>query len=144
MNKISKIALWVLMGVSLVFTVLYFVYKGEQGGPTIDAWTYAYLDWAYIMLALTVLLIIILPILTIKERKINFKGIILTIVGVVVVVGGAYLLAPGNPVTLANGTVKEGTVTKFTDAAIYVTYFMMLVTVLAIVFGSVYNAVKKD
>lgn len=144
MKKISKIALYVLMGISLIITVLYFIYKGDKGSATLDTWTYAYLDWAYIMLAIAILLIIVLPILTIKERKINFKRIILLVVGVVVVLGAAYLLAPGTTITLANGTVAEGMTTKLTDTGIFVAYFLLAAAVLSIIFGSVYNAVRKD
>lgn len=144
MKKISKIVLWVLAIISVVMTVLYLYFKGEDGGPSIDKWTTIYLGWAYIMLAISILAVVLLPLLTFKERKFSFKSILVILVGGVILIGGAYLLAPGGSLTLANGTVFEGNVTKWTDTGIIVTYFLLILSVLAILGGSVFNAIKKD
>lgn len=144
MKKLSKIVLWVLAIISVVMTVLYLYFKGEVGGPTIDQWTQTYLGWAYIMLAISILSIVLMPIFTAGERKFSFKSILVVLVGGVILIGGAYLLAPGGPTTVANGTVFDGAVTKWTDTGIIVTYFLIAISALAIIGGSVFNAIKKD
>ncbi|MDD4258190.1 MAG: hypothetical protein PHG38_10220 [Bacteroidales bacterium] len=141
MNKISKITLWILMAVSAVFTVLYYMNIGGEGE---DAWTYAFLTWAYIVMGVALLLIVVLPLLTLKQRTIKVKSILLFVLFAVVVVGGAYLLAPAEPVHLAAGKIVEGMSVKLTETSLFITYFLLAVSVLAIIGGSVYNAVKKN
>ncbi len=141
MNKLAKISLFALIAISVVMTVLYFM---NIDGNNVEGWTYAFLDWAYIMIALAILLIIALPLLTIKQRKINFKSIILILVGTVVILGGAYLLAPATPVVLASGTVHEGSAVKLTETGLLVTYFLIAVAFISIVGGSLYNALRKN
>ena len=133
--------MWVLFLISIVITVLYVInIKSEN----LDTWTYTYLNWAYVTLGLTILLIILMPILTYKQRTVKLRTILLAIVITVALVGGSYLLAPGTPVTLANGTVFEGSVVKLTDTGLYLTYILIGCAAIAIIGGSVYNALKKN
>jgi len=141
MKKISKITVWVLFAISIILTVLYVL---NIKGDSLDAWTYTYLNWAYVMVGLSVLLIILLPILTFRQRTVKVKSLLLILAIAVVLVGGSYLLAPGTPVTMAAGVVKEGTVVKITDTALYMTYILIAFSVIAIIGGSVYNALKKN
>ncbi|HQF05311.1 MAG TPA: hypothetical protein PK284_03030, partial [Bacteroidales bacterium] len=68
MKKLPKIALWVLFLISIVITVLYVInIKSEN----LDAWTYTYLNWAYVTVGLTILAIILMPILTFKQRTVK-------------------------------------------------------------------------
>lgn len=141
MNKLAKITLFALMAVSLVMTVLYYI---NIGGDNVEGWTYAFLDLAYAILALAIVLIIALPILTFRQRKTNFKSVILILVGTVVVLGGAYLLAPATPVVLASGTVHEGSAVKLTETGLLVTYFLLAVAFISIIGGSLYNGLRKN
>ncbi|MDD2329492.1 MAG: hypothetical protein PHD16_02280 [Bacteroidales bacterium] len=141
MKKVSKITLWVLFAISIVLTVLYFM---NTKGPNLDAWTYTYLNWAYIMVGLAILLIILLPILTFRQRTVKVKSLLILLVIAIVLVGGAYLIAPGTPITLATGAVKEGASVKLTDTALYLTYFLLAIAAISIIGGSVYNALKKN
>ncbi|MCK9347246.1 MAG: hypothetical protein M0P40_09135 [Bacteroidales bacterium] len=141
MKKISKITVWVLFAISIILTVLYMI---NIKGDNLDAWTYTYLNWAYVMIGLSVLLIILLPILTFRQRTVRVKSLLMVLVIAIVLVGGSYLLAPGTPVTMATGEVKEGSVVKITDTALYMTYILIAFSAIAIIGGSVYNALKKN
>jgi heme/copper-type cytochrome/quinol oxidase subunit 4 len=141
MKRVSKITLWVLFAISIVLTVLYFL---NTKGANLDAWTYTYLNWAYIMVGLALLLIILLPILTFRQRTVKVKSLLILLVIAVVLVGGAYLLAPGTPISLATGKVVEGSSVKLTDTALYLTYFLLALAAISIIGGSVYNALKKN
>ncbi len=141
MKRVSKITLWVLLAISIVLTVLYFL---NTKGENLDAWTYTYLNWAYIMIGLAILLIILLPIITFRQHTIKVKPLLILLVIAVVLVGGAYLLAPGTPVLLATGAIVEGSSVKLTDTALYLTYFLLALAAIAIIGGSVYNALKKN
>lgn len=141
MKNISKITVWVLFAISILLTILYLI---NIGGSKLDAWTYTYLNWAYVMIALSVILIVLLPILTFKQRTVKIKPLLITLAIAIVLVGGSYLLAPGTPVTLATGTVVEGSVVKFTDTSIYMTYILVAFSGIAIVGGSIYNALRKN
>jgi hypothetical protein len=74
MKKIPKITLWVLFLISIVITVLY---VANMGGDNLDGWTLSYLNWAYITLGLTILAIILMPLLTWKQRSIKLRTILL-------------------------------------------------------------------
>lgn len=141
MKKIPKITLWVLFLISIVITVLY---VANMGGDNLDGWTLSYLNWAYITLGLTILAIILMPLLTWKQRSIKLRTILIALGITVVLVGGSYLLAPGSPVTLANGTHFEGSVVKLTDTGLYMTYILVGCAIVAIVGGSIYKAVRKN
>jgi hypothetical protein len=45
---------------------------------------------------------------------------------------------------MATGSVVEGSVVKFTDTALYMTYILLAFSAIAIIGGSVYNALKKN
>jgi hypothetical protein len=82
--------------------------------------------------------------LTFKQRTVKIKPLLVTLAIAIVLVGGSYLLAPGTPVTLATGTVVEGTVVKITDTSLYMTYILVILSGVAIIGGSVYNALRKN
>ncbi len=141
MKNISKITVWVLFAVSILLTVLYII---NIGGSKLDAWTYTYLNWAYVLVALSIILIVLLPILTLKQRTVKIKPLLITLAIAIVLVGGSYLLAPATPVTLATGTVVEGSVVKITDTSLYMTYILVVLSGVAIVGGSIFNALRKN
>ena len=133
--KIWKYIEYVLLILSLILFIIFFVVNPTT---TESKMLDGYLGWAYILLAAAACLALIFPIL--KSKK-GIIGLLALIVGVVVVCGIIYLIAPGSPVEV-NKAVDAGTL-KFTDAALYLTYLFIAASVVAVIWGIIRSAINS-
>ncbi|MDD2594597.1 MAG: hypothetical protein PHD11_02110 [Bacteroidales bacterium] len=136
--KVIKYIEYILLVLSLILLVIFFVILPTSAdAPMMDIFLY----WAYLLLAVTLILVLFFSIKSAAGSKKGIKNLILLVIGMIVIVGGAYLLAPGTPVE-TNKPISDATY-KFTDTALYITYFVFAVSVLAIIGGAVFNAIKN-
>lgn len=102
------------------------------------------LIYAYILVAITIFVAIIFPIINIIK---NPKGSMRSLLGIllmVVVLGVSYLVSSSEPMTLSDGAVVDSVSTlKLADMGLYAAYVMLAVAFLAILFGELKNALKK-
>ena len=136
-QKLFKLIELVLLVLSLVAFVVYFACNN---GTAEDGLLNMYLYWTYALLAIAIVLVVLFSLAKAFKSKKGIIGLVAIIVGVVVVLGAAYLLAPGTPV--GTKTYDAGTL-KFADTALYVTYLFFAASILALVWGLVRNALKK-
>lgn len=134
--KVWKYLEYGLLIISLVLFVVYFLSPAKDG-VMLDG----YLGWAYILLIAGLVLAILFPLADSFKSAAGIKKLLLLIVGVVVVFGGIYMLAPGNPIEV--NTAVENSTFKFTDAALYVTYLFILAALGAIIWSIIHNAIKN-
>ena len=134
--KVWKYLEIVLLVVSAVIFAVFFM-SADKTGIMLDG----YLGWAYILLATAAVTALAFPLVNAFKSKSGLKALLLLIVGLVVVFGGMYLLAPGTPIEV--NTQVTDSVFKFTDTALYITYLFIGASVLAIVWSIVRNAIKK-
>lgn len=136
LSKYLQIGLYVILGVSLIFYVLFYI-NGESMTDTV-------LVWAYILLGLTVLLLLVFPIMHfIKNPKSAIKFLIV-LVGFAILFGIGYLLASGN----INAAIfeKQGVsanTSRLVGAGMITTYILAGLAVLAILYSSISNVFKK-
>lgn len=129
---------FILLALSLVlFVAFFFTVKTAD-----DAMMNVYLYWAYFLVAVTVGLVLIFSLAKTLSSKKGLKNLLLLVIGIIVIVGGAYLLAPGTPVETNVDGVTDS-IYKFTDVALYVTYVFVFGSVLAIVWSAVHKAIKN-
>ena len=136
--KLARILKWLLLGISVALLVVFFVSPHDTvADPMVDTFLY----WVYaLVFAALIVLIAFLLIKTFSSKK-GILNFLLLIVGIVVLVGGVYFLAPGGEgATTASYT--EG-VSKFSDAALYLVYVMVAGTIVALVGSGIVNAVKN-
>ncbi|MCF0176008.1 MAG: hypothetical protein HUJ94_04150 [Bacteroidales bacterium] len=137
-SKIVKIISWVLLLASAALAVWGFAI----GWP--DSAVDVIIYWTYAMLAIGLISIFIIGIGV--SASINPKSLIKilgVIFGIAVVVGIAYLLAPGTPaVGYLGEPVTDGTL-KFTDTILNLTYLTFGCSLLSIVVGVIIKAVRK-
>jgi len=129
---------YILLALSLVAFIVFFIFlPTTQDEPILNV----YIGWAYILMAIAALLAIGFPLVrAIKSPKGLLKiGILL--VGVLVIVGGSYLLAPGTPID-TNEVVSDSTF-KFTDTALIITYIALGASILAIIASTILNSIKN-
>ena len=136
--KIWKYIEYVLLILSLIIFIVFFVVNPTT---TDSKMLDGYLGWAYILLAAALCLALVFPILNAFKSKKGIIGLLALIVGVVVVCGGIYLIAPGSPIEV-NKAVDASTL-KFTDAALYLTYLFIGASLVAVIWGIIRSAIAK-
>ncbi len=127
---------YALLGVS---TLLFLIWVAFQPLESVDAQLY----WCYGVLALSLLLIIVLPMINMVQ---NPKAAVRSMLGfglVVVVCLISYALGDGSPVVNSGGGFFENAaVNKMTDAGIYLTYVALVATIFVAIFGEIRNSFK--
>lgn len=136
--KLAKYLKWILLGISAILLVVFFLLPHNTAS---DAMVDTYIIWAYILVALALILVLAFLLIDVSKSKKSLLTFILLIVGAVALVAICWLLAPGGEVaTSATYTPK---VSKFSDAALYVTYAMVAASIIAIIWSAISNAIKN-
>ena len=136
--KLAKYLKCILLGISAILLVVFFLLPHNTASdPMVDT----YIIWAYILVAITLVLVLAFLLIDVSKTKKSLFTFLALIVGAVVLVAVCWLLAPGGEVaTNATYTPK---VSKFSDAALYVTYAMVAASVIAILWSAISNAIKN-
>ena len=136
--KLAKYLKWILLGISAILLVVFFLLPhNTTSDPMVDT----YIIWAYVLVAIALVLVLFFLLLDVSKSKKSLITFIALIVGAVVLVAACWLLAPGGEVaTNATYTPK---VSKFSDAALYVTYAMVAASIIAIIWSAISNAIKN-
>ena len=141
--NIFKWVSWALLIVSVVLLLVAFPKFGggdakEEGAVTM------LLNWAYVMLGLA--LVSVLCVGLYVSAVTNPKSLItigIVIVGAVVVVLVAYLLASGSQPLAYNGPEPSAGELKLTDTVLNLTYGLGIAAILAIIVGEIMGYIKK-
>ncbi len=136
--KYLKYIQYLLFAISIVLLVVFYL---TQTGSTTDKILDINLFWAYALIGIGAVLALIFPLAKAFKTKKGIITFLILIAGVVVVIGGCYLLAPGTPIEI-NQEVSEATF-KFTDTALYVTYVFVAASIIALLWSAVRNSFKR-
>ena len=101
------------------------------------------LYWAYILVGVGILGVIAGSIISIIDNPKGIKKSIFTIVATVVVIGIAYLLAPGTPAIGLVGIDPSQATLKMTDTLLNLTYILLGAAILSIIAGYIINVVRR-
>ena len=136
--KLAKYLKWILLGISAILLVVFFLLPHNTASdPMVDT----YIIWAYVLVAISLVLVLAFLLIDVSKTKKSLFTFLALIVGAVVLVAVCCLLAPGGEVaTNATYTPK---VSKFSDAALYVTYAMVAASIIAIIWSAISNAIKN-
>lgn len=110
--------------------------------PTTDAGVGVMLIWAYIIVAIAVVVTILFPVLNLFT---NPKGAVRSLLGLallVVLIGVSYALSSDAPIITPADTFDNPLTLKITDTQLYTAYVMLAVAVLAVIGGEIRNALK--
>ncbi|MBQ5402318.1 MAG: hypothetical protein IIU16_05315 [Bacteroidales bacterium] len=136
--KLAKYLKWILLGISAILLVVFFLLPhNTTSDPMVDT----YIIWAYVLVAIALVLVLFFLLLDVSKSKKSLITFIALIVGAVVLVAACWLLAPGGDV--ATNVAYTPKVSKFTDAALYVTYAMVAASICAIIWSAISNAIKN-
>lgn len=152
---IPRISLWILLALSVVFTVMFFV-GGSNGslevaGDFLDIprFTDLLLEWTYVLFGLACIVTLGVVVWEfIKNCKYDHRKAISTIV---VVLGFAILIVVcwflGSPEKIDiigyEGTENVGTWAQITDAILYLTYILFGATVVTLIWGFIHTKIRN-
>lgn len=115
-NKLSRIltiSLYVLLAVSVVFTVVFYMgnkVPGTEGTafeePKI---TENMIIWAYVLFGIAAVAAIIFPLINLIKNPINAKNVLIVILFFAVIIGVSYLLASSEPISFLKVEASEST-----------------------------------
>ena len=148
-NKLTLILLWVLMGLTSIFAVIFFlggVVPGTEGTryeePKI---TNSFIIYAYVLFGIALLITLFF---TVRNFVLNPKGLKLTLIALViavVLIGIAALMADNTVLDLPHYKGKDNVPrTLFlTDVGLYLAYFLLALSFLAIIYSVISRYFKK-
>ena len=148
-NKLTQILSWVLMSLTLIFAVLFYVggvVPGTEGTryeqPKV---TNSFIIYAYILLALTLILTVFFTVRNFVLHPKNIRMTLMVLVLGIVLIGIAAMLADNTVLDLPHYKGKDNVPrTLFlTDVGLYVAYFLLGLAFLAIIYTVISKYIKK-
>ncbi len=148
-TKLTSILLWVLMGLTVLFAILFYVggvVPGTEGTryeePKV---TNSFIVFAYILFAVTLLVMVFFAL---RNMVLNPKGVKLALVALglaAVLVGLAALLADNSVLYLPHykGGDNVPRTLFWTDVGLYVAYFLLAGAFLAIIYSVISKYFRK-
>jgi len=148
-NKLTSILLWVLMGLTVIFAILFYIggsVPGSEGTryeePRV---TNLFIVFAYILLFITVIITLFFGLRNVVQ---NPKGLKLSLVALGVgigLIGLAALLADNTVLNLPyyKGNDNVPRTLFWTDVGLFVAYFLLVLAFLAIIYSVISKYLKK-
>jgi len=140
MKKINNILLYVILAISAFMTIYYFFFGGTEFTRVGNL-----LIWAYILLGLGVLLLILVPFLNIGANPSSLKKGGISVAFIVVLFALSYFLSTDAHTVSTQAMLEppSSTTLKIIDTGLLATYLLLVASVVAILFGAVYISIKK-
>jgi hypothetical protein len=148
-TKLSSILLWVLMGLTVLFAILFYVggvVPGTEGTryeePKV---TNSFIVFAYILLAVTLLMLAFFALRNYVMNPKGLKGMLIALGILAVLIGLAALLADNTVLDLPHykGSDNVPRTLFWTDIGLYVAYFLLAGAFLTIIYSVVSKYFKK-
>ena len=147
-SKFTKILEICLLVISLIGLVVFFANNASTGLYTVAneaeaLATTGMLDivlfWAYALVIAAIVLVVIN--MAGNKKSLKKTGILLLIA--VVLIGVSYLLASGDPIAVNMEVQPTHATLKMTDTLLNLSYALVVIALLALVWGSVRNLIKN-
>jgi hypothetical protein len=136
--KLARILELILLGISAVLLVLFFTSPHDTASDPI---VNTYLYWTYILFFVALALLVIFQLIQIFSSKRGIINFLLLIVGIAILVGLSFVLAKGGPVNTSVAYTES--VSKFSDAALILTYILGGAAIVALLWSVIKNAFTK-
>lgn len=147
-SRISSIVLYVIMGISVVLTVLFFAggwVPGTKGTNMAEPLNTDYLlIWNVVLLVLALILTLAFTVISLlmHPRSAIRSFIILAAAGVIIFI--SYQFSSGEPLKLINysGPDNIPSTLKIVDTGLFLTYFLVIIAFGAIIYNEISTALK--
>jgi len=134
--KVIKYIEYALLILSLILFIVAFSVIETVDSPMLNV----FLGWTYLLIAAALIFTLGFPLANAFKDKKSLKKLVALIVAVVVIFGGAYLIAPGNAIEV-NTATTAGTF-KFADAALYICYLFVAGALVSLIWSAIRKATK--
>lgn len=142
MTKALKYFLWIVLAFTLVYAIIY--YSQDLDNDTLmEPYVNFFIQVAYVLAAIALVVVLILPLIKTFQNKGGLKKMGFTLLLVVVLCGVAYALGSPDPVEANIKELPSDTTMKLTDAGILLAYFLFIVAIVVILWGSIRNIISK-
>ncbi|MGE0077693.1 MAG: hypothetical protein AB7S48_07535 [Bacteroidales bacterium] len=144
LTKVLKVLSWLLMGISIVLTVIF--YSSDLSDKALlPAKVEPFIIWAYILFGLAVVLALIFPIYYFIRNPKNALNTLLGIGLMAVVFGIGYALGDATPITTPTNdpNFSNINVLTLTDAGLIGTYIMFGAALLLMFYTGVRSVFNK-
>ncbi len=135
-SKLTKVLSWIMMGVSVILTVLFYAGKVSEG---------PFIQWTYLLFGIAVVLALFFPMyFFVKNPKDALKTLGgLAAMGAVLFVG--YIFADTTPIiaSTANPDFENTNVLILTDTGLIATYILFGTALFLLVYTGISNAIRK-
>ena len=136
--KLARILELILLGISAVLLVLFFTSPHDTASDPI---VNTYLYWTYILFFVALVLLVVFQLIQIFSTKRGIINFVLLLVGIAVLVGLSFVLAKGGPVNTSVAYTES--VSKFSDAALNLTYILGGAAIVALLWSIIRNAITN-
>lgn len=152
-RKFTKILEICLLVISLIGLIAFLAFNAKTGLYTVNNLSEAlattnmldfFLGWAYILVIAALVLVVVLSIINLAGNKKSLKKTGLVLIIAIVLVGVSYLLASGDPVAVNIDVQPSHATLKMTDTLLNLSFALVILTILALVWGSVRNLIHKE
>ena len=136
LSKILQIVLYVILGVSLVIYVFFYI-NGESMTDTV-------LVWAYILLGLTIISVLVFPIIYFIKNPKAAVQFLLILVGFAILYGVGYMLASNNiDSPIFEKQEISSNLSQMIGAGLITAYILAGLAILAILYASISSAFNR-
>ncbi len=151
-NKFTKILEICLLVISLIGLVAFFVFNGKTGLYSVENLSEALattslldmvLFWAYIMVIAALVLVVVLSLINMAGNRKSLKKTGIVLVIAVVLIGASLLFASGDPIAVNMAVQPTHATLKMTDTLLNLSYALVIIALLALIWGSVRNLIHK-
>ncbi len=133
-NKLFSIILYVLLGLSAVLSVLFFMDIVSEG---------MLINWCYILLGIATLTAIVFPIMTMAQNPKNAKNALIGIVGLAIVFTLGYFMAGDEEVFDASAKLlADKSTSQLSEAGLNAFYILGVGAIGVIIFSEVSKIFK--
>ena len=138
MNKALKYLTYALFLVSAIIAII-FLFTNDGGSQMVGT----VLTWAYILLAVAIVLALFLFITALRKGG-NVKKMLGVLVAFIVLLILAFVFAPGSEVEISQSVPKPSAgVLKMTDTALILSIILLVGAILAAIGGSLIRRIKN-
>ncbi len=138
-STFTKVLTWLLMGVSVVLTVLFF--SGEKNTDTVQP----FILWAYLLFAVATISALLFPVYFFIRNPKNAAKSLVGLGSVVILFFVGYIFADATPIPspTQNPNLSNPTILLISDTGLIVTYLMFGLALLLMVYTGIRSVFHK-
>lgn len=145
LSKILKIFLGVLLLISVVFILMFYM-GGNEENSDVPTFTNLIIVWSYILLVISAAAAVLFPIYALAKRPKNAISALIGVIGLAIILGIAYAMSDDTLIKLSEsytGTDNNPSTLKIVDMGLFAMYFLLVLAIIGVIISSVAKALRR-